>query len=47
MTHFNTRDGASLLTGQVAGCIARALGEKAKELDFDALFAKQTHIVGI
>lgn len=47
MTHFNTKEGAQLLTQRVAGCIAGVLDTTAKELDYDALFAKQTHIVGI
>ena len=46
-THFNTRAGAQPLTEQVVACIEEALGVKGRSLDYDALFTKQTDIVGI
>jgi len=47
MTHFNTKEGAQMLANQVIGCIEHALDIRAQVLDYDALFAKQTEIVGI
>jgi hypothetical protein len=46
-THFNTRAGAQPLTEQVVACIEETLGVKGRSLDYDALFTKQTDIVGI
>lgn len=47
MTHFNTKEGAQLLANRVINCIEDALEITAQPLDYDALFAKQTEIVGI
>lgn len=46
-THFNTREGTQRLTEQVISCIEDTLGVKGSSLDYDALFTKQTEIVGI
>ena len=46
-THFNTAAGTQLVTEPVIACIERALDIKAKKLDYDALFTKQSDIVGI
>jgi len=46
-THFNTKSGQSALVKQVVETLEKALGVKAKELDFDKLFTKETGIVGI
>lgn len=47
MTHFNTKEGTQLLANQVICCIENALHIRGQALDYDALFAKQTEIVGI
>lgn len=46
-THFNTKEGTRLVTEPVISCIEQALDIKAKKLDYDALFTKQTEIIGI
>ena len=47
ITHFNTPAGAKLLTDQVVRTLETALDIRAKELDFDMLFRKETNITGI
>ena len=47
ITHFNTPAGAKLLTDQVVKTLETALDIRAKELDFDMLFRKETNITGI
>ncbi len=39
MTHFNTKEAAQMLAGQVAGTIASSLGITTAEVDYDAFFA--------
>ena len=46
MTHLYTKEGTRLLTEQVADVIAKALGITRNPLDYDALFADATNIVG-
>ena len=47
MTHLYTKEGTRLLTERVADVIAEALGVTRKPLDYDALFADTSDIVGI
>lgn len=47
LTHYYTKEGTRLLTNQVVKCLEDALGIKAKELDYDALFADTENILGI
>ena len=46
-THFNTAAGTQLVTEPVIACIEEALNIKAKSLDYQVLFQKQTEIIGI
>ena len=46
-THFYTKDGTKLITGQVISYIENALGIKAKKPDYDALFDKEKDVIGI
>lgn len=46
-THLNTRQGMEPVVRQVVARLEQELGVKAKELDFDALFQKETNIIGI
>jgi lysophospholipase L1-like esterase len=46
-THLYTKDGTRLLTERVADVIAEELGVTRKPLDYDALFAETTEVVGI
>ncbi len=45
-THYYTKEGTAALSDRVSSVIADALGIKAKKLDYDALFAEKTNIVG-
>lgn len=47
ITHFNTPNGAKLLTEQVVSVLEDTLDIRGKELDFNQFFSKETHIVGI
>ncbi len=47
LTHFYTKEGTELITNQVVSYIEKAIGEKAKKLDYDMLFAEEKKIVGI
>lgn len=46
-THFNTKEGTRLVTEPVIACVERTLDIRAKKLDYDVLFSKQTNIIGI
>ena len=46
-THFNTKEGQSRMVNHVIACIEKELDIKAKKLDFDQFFSKETNIVGI
>lgn len=46
-THFNTKEGQAVLVKQVVAKLEEELGVTAKPLDFEALFAKETNIIGI
>ena len=46
-THFNTREGTELVTAPVISSIERILNVRAKPLDYQSLFTKQTEIIGI
>lgn len=46
-THFNTKEGTQLVTEPVIACIEQTLDIKAKPLDYQTLFTKQTEIIGI
>lgn len=47
LTHYYTKEGTELFTGQVVNCIERCLGIKGKELDYSTLFREQEEIIGI
>ena len=47
VTHYYTKEGTKLLTNHVIKCLENALGIKAKELDYDALFAEAENVLGI
>lgn len=46
-THLNTKEGMEPVVKQVIARIEQELDLKAKPLDFDKLFAKETDIIGI
>lgn len=46
-THYYTKEGTRLLTGQVVSVLEDALGIRGKELDYDVLFSEAENIVGI
>lgn len=46
-THWYTKGGTELITEQVINSIEKALNIKGKALDYNALFSKETDIVGI
>ena len=46
-THYYTKEGTRLITNKVVECIENCLGIKAKELDYDKLFAETDDIVGM
>ena len=47
LTHYYTKEGTKLITNKVVKCIEECLQIKAKELDYDKLFADKENIVGI
>ena len=47
MTHYYTKSGTRVITDRVKSFIENALGIKAKELDYEALFAEKTDVIGI
>ena len=46
-THFNTQEGTRLVTEPVISSIEQILKIKAKTLDYQSLFTRQTEIIGI
>lgn len=47
VTHYYTKEGTRLITNKVVECIENCLNIKAKELDYDKLFADTDDVVGI
>ena len=45
-THYYTKEGTRLITNKVVACIEKCLNIKAKELDYDKLFADTSDVVG-
>lgn len=47
LTHYYTKDGTRVITDQVIAHIEKALDIKARELDYNALFAEKKDVIGI
>ncbi len=46
-THYYTKEGTRIITNQVIEFIEKMIDIKAKELDYDALFAQNNDAVGL